>query len=473
MLRFLAREMLRDRAMLVAVLLLAVSLVLAVGSGIAAMEAQRAGLDEIASYEARKLGEVKATGQAILAGEKAKPSYWNDPTDVRGFGFYLLAVHSVKPPTPLSALTIGSSDVLPRAYRVGPGNMTGLAAAYDVENPDRLSLGRLDASFVIIFLLPLVIAAAGHGALALERENGRLPLLAMHGLSPRTVAAWRLGIRAVTLLGVGLLAILIPLLLAGIALDGSFLAWLAVAAAYAAFWIGLTFLVVASTRRAATAAAALGALWVLLVLVLPWSVSLVAESIHPTPSRVEQVLAAREATDEAAKSGGELLGRFLQDHPELAGSKTVDPEDYMVRQIMATRLTDQGQARIDAGFDARMTERQQLVDRLAWLSPPILAQSAMVELTGTGLTRQRVFVSQTRGYIARLRDFFEPRAIRADKSFTDWDDWPRFRWAEPPRASAINNALLQALGLLVLAGILIAAASLRLGRLSHFSRMDT
>ena len=464
-LRFLGAEALRDHSFVWAAIILVAATLLAAGNGIAGLEHRRQAIADAGAMADARLAETRAAGERILNGEKPKPPYWNDPTDARGFGYYLLITHSVKPPTPLSALTTGSSDVLPDVFRLSPDLTTGLAASYDIESPDRLALGRLDAGFVVIFLLPLLIAAVGHTALAVERDGGRLPLLAIHGITPLGIAGARLGLRLAVMISLMAAAILVPLATAGIPLNADVFAWLAVALAYGAVWAGVTLLVVSLAPSAATAAGTLGALWVGLVVILPWCISLGASLLYPAPSRVEQVLSGRAATDEASAMSAEALGRYLQDHPELTlDPDSVDAQNFLTRQLAATRLIEDRQAASDAIFDRQMEARQNVMDRLSWLSPPILAQSALVDLSGTGLERHRDFLAQTRAYVTQLRGYFEPRAMAGDKVFRDWDGWPRFVWREPPPGQGITAAATRAAGLTALAVVLCAFSAWRLTR---------
>jgi ABC-2 type transport system permease protein len=364
----------------------------------------------------------------------------------------------------LAPLTVGQTDLLPYYFKVNAGRRGNVLASYELENPRRLLLGRFDLAFVIVFVLPVALLIAGYGALAAEREEGRLALLMAHGITPRRLALTRVAVRCGLLLALTIAAVLLALTIAGfdVAANGAVTAlieWLTVALAYGVFWAAVTLLVVAFARSTSTAALSLAGTWLVLVVIAPWALNLAANRIHPLPSRTAYVLAQRDASDAAEAQGSALLGRYLQDHPEFAPANTpIDAMHYSATDIATTRHVEAQLQPIEAEFDARLAGQQRVIDRWQWLSPAVLVQQAFNELAGAGRSRHRAFLAQATAHIDALRSYFNPRILRGEFTFNSFDEWPRYAWQEPAPVEEQRRTRWALLGLLIPAGTVLAIA---------------
>jgi ABC-2 type transport system permease protein len=467
---FELRAMLRDRAFVLLALVLALAVALGALNGMRWLHFQQRALTVLQQEETEKLATARAEAAAILSGEQAAPrGWWSNPADVRGFAYGFITTYAVKPADVLSALTAGQTDLLPYYFKVTAGQRSAALSAYETENPRRLLLGRFDLAFVVIFLLPLVLLALSYNALAIEREEGRLGLLVTHGVTPRALTLIRVSVRSVVLLTIGAAAVIAALVITGFDFSarsgsGSLAAWFTIALAYAAFWIAITLLTIALVRTAATTALMLAGAWLVLVVIAPWALNLIANQLHPLPSRTEYILAQRTATDAAEAKSSALLGRYLQDHPELAPKNTpIDAMDYSAASIATTEHIEAQLRPVQAAFDAQLARQQQLIDRWQWLSPAVLAQQTLNEIAGAGWSRHRAFLAQADAYIDALRAYFNPRVLSGRFEFAAFDEWPRYVWREPAPIEAARRFRSAIVGLLLAAVALIAIAVRLLG----------
>jgi ABC-2 type transport system permease protein len=467
---FELRVLLRDRAFAVLTAVLVLAAVLGVINGMRWLHSQEGALSLLQQEEVDKLAAARVEAIAILSGAKAPPrGWWSNPADVRGFAYGYISTHAVKPPDALSSLTTGLTDLLPYYYKVNAGQRSAALAAYETDNPRRLLLGRFDLAFVVVFLLPLALLGAGYNALAVEREEGRLGLLMAHGVTPRSLALLKVGTRSVVLLAAGAIAVLVTLALAGFDFSThnltSLASWFAVAAAYAAFWVVATLVVVALVRTSATTALTLAGAWLVLVVIAPWGLNLAASQLYPLPSRTDYVLAQRAATDAAETQRSALLGRYLQDHPELAPRDTpIEAMHYSAANIVTTEHIEAQLRSVQAKFDAQLQRQQRLIDRWQWLSPAVLTQQAFNELAGAGWSRHRAFQQQADAYIDALRAYFNPRILSGAFEFEAFDEWPRYVWREPAPREARRRAGEAIIGLSAAAIVLAGVATRLLGR---------
>jgi ABC-2 type transport system permease protein len=236
--------------------------------------------------------------------------------------------------------------------------------------------------------------------------------------------------------------------------------WLAVAFAYLAFWFALTTTVVTRPGGTATHALILATAWLTLTLLLPAAVNLAVKTMAPAPSRVELILALRSATDGAIAERSKLLGAFYEDHPELApqGGTAGNP-DFATLQLVTNQKIERDLSPVLARFADQLAHQKNLVEKLQYLSPALLAESAMADAAGTGAARHAWFFNQALAHQGELRAFFEPRALRKEK-FAAWDDVPAFHFTEEPLGS-VAVRVLPAIGALLVAAFAFSVLSWR------------
>jgi ABC-2 type transport system permease protein len=451
-LRWELRALRRDPAFWAALIFGVVALSFALFNG----ERWRSHLDGIGAAVAERdvaaRIEARVLATRIDSQQQPAPFFERDPRNPLAYADNLMAHYAVLPATPLAAITIGQSDLLPSALPLAPARGPSLAGGSEPENPHRLLIGRFDAAFAIVFLLPLLIIALTYALLAGERERGTLALLLAQPLTLQALFTAKLLPRI--LLASGLLLSLVVLFGAIVPTSAwpRLALWLAVALAYAAFWFALSAAVAVRRGGAATHAVTLAAAWLALTLLVPAGVNLAVKTMAPVPSRVELILALRKATDEATAERSKLLGAFYEDHPELAppGDAT-GGADFATLQLVTNQKVERDLTPALARFTDQLDRQQSLVERLQYLSPALLAQSALADAAGTGSARHAWFFKQAIAHHEELRAFFEPRALRKEK-FAAWDEVPAFRFTEEPMG-AVAARVAPAIGVLFFAAL--------------------
>jgi len=367
------------------------------------------------------------------------------------------------PPAPLTALAIGQSDLSPAHAEVSVFRAeTPAATRTELENPSRLMAGRFDLAFVLIWLFPLLLLAAVYDLCAGDREAGTLRMVLAQGASPRAWMLRRALARGLPLITLATLATVFAGE-HGDAREADERAGYAarVVIAYGLFWLALAALVNTFARTAATAATALGASWVVFVLVLPTLLNLVVESLHPSPSRAELVAEARAAASEAEKRGLELVSSFYRDHPELAPPGL--QADMLSRHLAIQDEVGRAMAPVKQRFDSALHEQQRVVERWRFLSPAIAANEALTDLAGTGYWRQRAFEQAVTAFKERVLAFYEPKFHRREPlQKADLPHIPSFSFVEEPRASWTTRVNLGLVGILALTLLATLAAGVRL-----------
>jgi ABC-2 type transport system permease protein len=196
----------------------------------------------------------------------------------------------------------------------------------------------------------------------------------------------------------------------------SVLIWTFTVAAYGLFWLGLATLLNSRGWSSATNAITLAGVWLVLVAIVPSVINVAISAIHPLPSRIALVEAARDAQNRA-------LIRI---------SNSIDPIDMDQRargslmQIMEAEREVQPVLR---RFDEQLAKQQEQVRRWRLLSPAIMTQLALTGIADTDGDRYTRFVDATEEFRRKWRAFLSPVYARRFTS-ADVDRIPKFSFDE-------------------------------------------
>jgi len=425
-------------------------------------EATLSGLAEAGDERAR---DVAAELRHIAeGGEPSSP--FRDPRAPNVLGGQSNARPVGLPPGPLGALAVGQSDLLPFYHDVSIyTSEQAFLQNGEVENPLNLMVGRFDLAFVVVYLLPLLVLALSYNVLSGEREGGTLALTLAQPVSARGVVAAKLLFRALIVLIVAVGASVGGALLTGVEDVGRLALWSGIVSLYALFWLGLAAWVNALGRSSAWNATALIGAWLLVVVVVPASVSLAAGLLHPLPSRVEMISVQREASNAAVNRRSELLARYLEDHPEMAGGVVPDGANTAALAWAATEEVNRRLEEVAATYEERIEAQRRLVGRYRYASPALLTHSALLETAGTGDGRFAHFEAQVRAFADEWRAFFVPSILAGERMTADVvDRLPSFRYREEALARVLQRVLPPLAALLGFTALVAAPAMVRLAR---------
>ena len=457
-----------DRALGLVLGVFALLFAYALANGIAWVDFQERTLAAAREGNVERVRALEAELERIADGGRPS-SPFRDPRSPNVLGGARGAHTAVLEPGPLTALAVGQSDLLPYYYDVSIyTNESSFLQNGEIENPLNLLAGRFDLAFVVVYLLPLLILALSFNVLSGEREQGTLALTLSQPISARGVVSAKLAFRAILVMGLALGVSLLGILLTGgFGSPGRVALWCAAVAAYALFWFTLAAWVNGLGRSSAWNATVLVGAWLLLVVVLPAGVNIAGGLLHPLPSRVEMITAQREASNDAVNQRSELLARYLEDHPEMAGGVVAEEASRAALAWAATEAVNRRLEEVSAVYEGRLAAQRDVVRRYRFLSPALLTQEALLDAAGTGDARFARFQSQVREFAEHWRTFFVPAILAGERMTADvLPGLPAFRFVDERMREVRARAAipLAALGgLLFLAG---AGAVTRLRRVS-------
>lgn len=465
------RGLAADRTLWAVTVVLAAVMLFAASNGArwSALQQERHG--KLVADESERREDTRAELLRIAGGGSPRSRFF-DPRNPAQVGQSFAAGYALLPPAALAPLSIGQSDLLPAHYKITLASREALFAGDELDNPTNLLAGSFDVAFVIVFLYPLLILALGYNLLSGEKESGILALTLSQPISLTRFAAAKILARGGVVLGVTAVLTLAAAVAAGVDLStpgarSSLAAYFGVTAVYGLFWFSLALLVNAFGRASATNAVILAGAWLALALIVPSVTALVAATLYPVPSRVEMIQAVRVAAQEASERGSQLLDAYYADHPEMAPEGEVDPRDYYSRKFVVEDEVSRQVSPLTERFEAQIRGQQSVVEKFRFLSPAVLAQQALNDLSGTGYSRFDHFRSEVGRFADEWKDHFLPQVFRKTAFTAEaLGEIPRFSY-RPERPGAIAERVGGATLIIALsAGLLLGAASWGLRRYS-------
>lgn len=404
------RLLFRTGTALAALMFLAVFASLAVATGLHEVSRQ-----EAAASRMIELQEKDAAAVRVFAG------------DVAGSAAYYRFHATWDAPAPLAFAALGQRDVSPGLMRIRALALEGQIHESEAGNPELALPGRLDFSFVLIYLAPLVLIALLHDLWSSEREAGRLASLqVMPG------SRWRVwGARALVRSGLVLMVMVIPFL-AGALIRGAGVAetllFSGLILALIAFWSLVALLVAARGQRSAANAATLAAFWFVVTLIAPAGANLAINAATPIPQGAALVRENREAVHDAWDTDrNATLARFYRIHPEWAASEPVGIAFDWKWYFAFQHLGDEHVADVSRDYRDRVALREERAGLFGLLLPPITIQRSLHRLARSDVTAQLAYQDRVRAFHARLRHYYYPYLF-TPTPFTpaDYDRAPRF-----------------------------------------------
>ena len=425
------------------------------------------------------LSAARLEGAAVQRGQAGERARWvgqgsKDPHSAAHYGVYAFA-----PASPLAAFDPG--------VRPYSGRSVFLEAHHwnqppTPETSSLLRLGQLGAAWALQLLLPLWLILLGFGALAGEREAGRLRFQLALGVEGRSLVLGKALAVALVAGAVALPVCVLGGLTLALASAGG-LSWgrvglLALAyGAYALIALAGTLAVSGRARRARTACALLLALWGADAVLLPRLASEASELWAPTPSGTELSTSLRERMERAFGPEGSFRRRWADQRRRLAAAYGVAPERLGreaagLRLQLAEEVSGEIFAELYGELFLDYARQERLLQRAAWLSPGLALRQLSAALTGSDRAEHERFLVAAEAYRRELVGTLNRNLGRSGGSadHTLWERIPPFAYEPAPLRGALAGVGEAAWALLAWVGLALLAGALALRRLPDEER---
>ena len=394
----------------------------------------------------RQRVELAARAQWDHQGER-------NPHRAAHFGLY-----AFKPRSALASVEPGIDAQTGQALWLEPHRRNLALHAPAADAAPSLGLGDFTPAFVLLALVPLLIAVLGHASVTQEREQGTLRLLHASGMRglPLVLGKW-LGLCAGLVIGLAPAWLAAGWLLAAGQGVGP-AAWLLVALClYYAAWAAITLLVSVHCRTSRAALLVLLALWVGAVFIAPRLSASAVGQFAPLPtgaafwSRIQHDIDHGLPGDgSAAQRGkafdGQLLAQHgvarLEDLPFGANARRRLQRDAYATKVYALHFEQLWQAQL----------AQQRLLRMATVATPYAPMRAVASaLAGTDLAHRQHFeqaAEQYRQQYTIFMDEWDMNTTRGVTSFesryagnAQWQATPQWRYEAPGTGFALRQSL--------------------------------
>ena len=388
--------MLRDKTVWVWIALALIFSLTAVALGMSEISQQRSELAELHKFD-------KVEREVAL----------DDQSDWGSAAYYTFYLTS-DAPSNFAFAAIGQRDVSPWKHRIRMLALEGQIYETDSNNPDFALIGRFDFAFVATLLAPLLVILLLFDLRSGEQSAGRLRLIEASAVNSKTL--WRM--RATLRVGCLAVALCLPLIIGGL-LSGTSIATLLLCilalSVYLIFWTWLTLILTPATRTGAYNLTVMLGIWLLIVAIIPATLTQTIERAVPLPDGGEIILTQREAVNDAWDLPKEATyDPFMTRHPDWVNYTAWDPDDgfewkwyYAFQQV-----GDQTVESLSLAYREGRRKRDYLAMWSSVISPATAMQRSLEHLAKTDMKAAMDYEQSVREFHTELRNWHYPRLFQ-------------------------------------------------------------
>ena len=337
--------------------------------------------------------------------------------------------YTTNPASPWAKFSIGQRDVNPFTLKVKMLAIEGQLYDSELTNPLTLLVGNLDASFVFIFLFPLLIIAFTYNSLSEEQENGVWKIVRTTTNNLGAAIIGKLLIRFLIILAITLLVFTAAVIALRLPLSAPTFQLLIVVLFYMLFWYAVSVLVIALGKSSAFNATMLVCIWIFLAILFPGMANIAVNNSIPVPEAAETAIRQREGYhakwDEPKKP---TMEKFYAVYPQYR--KYPIPEDrYSPGWYYAMQFSgDLESANSSEKLFEKLMQRQTLSERIAGFNPVIAAQQLLNKIANTDLTSHIRYLQSVKGHHKQVREYFHPFIFGDTPTESiDWAGYPAYK----------------------------------------------
>ncbi len=361
----------------------------------------------VAENDARLVAEIDSLNRGLATYEN---SYTLPSNGVRlTYNNHRVATLPFKP---FSLVALGQSDLYSNYKKIVLYfNSSYERATEELVSPLEQLFGQLDLTFVWVYVLPLIILLISFNVLSLERETGRLPLIASQPISVYHWLLMKIGVRFLAIFTVLTAFTLLLLMVFRVDLLGNLSGLgqlLITLLLYSGFWFLLSLAINLAGYSSGKSLILLTSTWVFFVFLIPSSVNLLGKELISIPPRLEIVNHHQSMYNEMEGNLDLELQKLFQKHPDWRSDDPVTSDlsnptgwniNYLAKQYIA-QIKHQPKVML---YERQVETRNRWVEGLSFLSPAMIAQSTLLHIAGTSARHYRSFLKQAQEYAHQYR----------------------------------------------------------------------
>ncbi len=385
------RQLARNPYKLLALFIFVVACVFGLWKGFAFYEARQAEIETIESQQQVLVQQAAGWLAEGVNGPENRP--WVNVTEPF-WAMWYANHHAFDAPSPMTVFSIGQADQFAFYKRVSmwtTGYDPDLVA--DLQNPEFVGIGSLDFTFIWIFLLPVLLIILIYDVKGLEYDLGFLKSITLHTPNPYRWLLQRLSYYFLFMLGLLLLAVLVPFLMTDMAL-APMATYLAYGVLYLFIWFAIYFLIITKGKGQTDQAVKMLIVWLLVAVVVPGGVHQYLSLKHPPNYMMDWLTTKRVEQDEIfALPHAETVARVAERYDWLPpeaylheDSVSQDVKNSLSRLVLCMEF----EAVID-GILNTLEQKNQAIRKAHVVSPVMFFQNRLNHLCGTDYYANRKF----------------------------------------------------------------------------------
>ncbi|WP_205513998.1 DUF3526 domain-containing protein [Longitalea arenae] len=356
---------------------------------------------------------------SFVAGLKKPGGIWDDPTNAYLIGLDYGRQYFVKQPLPLTAFSYGHSHIHPAIATINTAAdnwFIALKKSETLVNPHNSIFGNIDPAGAVLFLLPLLVIVLNFNIISAEREAGRLPILAVQGVSIRQWIWYKAGFRFLALTLITILTLLLnhwsgssaTMGAGGMAMTGFVVA----VALYSACWHALSAWINLYKKSSDFNAGLLFAIWISQLMVIPGLTTVIGTALRPTEGKVKLIDEVRETLTEFDRKNSQLLDQFYTDHPHFAAKDSVNVMPLFVYKYVVKYMhTLEKLTPVMNHYKKDALEQAHTAEFTSVISPAMIFQELSDEFAGNSQTQFLLFQQQADSMVRNWNDYINPKAL--------------------------------------------------------------
>lgn len=327
-------------------------------------------------------------------------------------------------PSPMAVLSLGQRDLYPYYYILNAQNLYSQTLKGEIYNPFKLAAGNFDLSFVMIYLMPLLIISFAFDLLSFEKDMGTYTALRMSRYSLRAILFAKLRFRFLLVGGMTLLLTLIGFLSAStnfVADGGSILLWLLVALAYQALWFAILWFINALRKSTSFNASTAIFAWIALLIVVPALLNFLSQSSRQASAVSLATLMRSRSMPEEDIAMKKALADFYVYYPKLQPRDTTRTAFFYSQGYSAFLAVAQRQSSAQVeSFYSQIKKQLATSKQLNWFNPAVNVQELFNGIAGTQLETELAFKASMKEFHQRIF-WFSNAPLFANRLMTDSD----------------------------------------------------
>jgi len=323
--------------------------------------------------------------------------------------------------SPWAALFVGQSQDNFVAIKVRALALQGQIYNREINNPNQQKAGRLDFSFVVIYLLPILIGILTVTLVTDELHENRWRMLQSLPQGGNKLLWYRFALRFVFVTVLLTLLLFSAALLLKLPFDLTYFWVLSAIIIYASLWFTLAAIIASFAKSSVFASLAFICIWLITSILIPGVIQIYLDQKYFTIHSVQASLNQRiEMNDGWDKDKQATVDSFLALYPEYQSTRKLgeafDWKWYYAQQHMSD-------IKVDSLWQTHVNiqkQRSESLKALSVFSPNLYFQLLLNKTANTDSNSSLDYLLSVKDYHQQIREFIYPYLFM-EQAFTEKD----------------------------------------------------